>query len=1061
MSKENYLQFIASFLILLVLTIPFYTTSAYASINGLSVKGSDGIEGFAKQNDFLNFNAQVSISSDTAISNDQVFLGSSIQFERCTPSITNGSECTFRFPGNGTEAFEVKSLPFTVNLFKDDKTLDDSKSSSVIIDNKAPEVKLGVAQSKFSSQQNVVVNYEVKELSCDDPSCANKCVGIKNIEFATLDEAFKQKIDVTTNDCSVQSSLTIDPKIFNNGLNSIFARATDRFNQVSSVASVTFTVDASPPEILPNSFAVLSKGVSISAFSSAVIPVEVVVNISGNDLSFGSVTADLSALNPALPNLKNAKASCAAAGNSVAVCKWPIEYNPKTSGVKNVVINASDSLGNKASLILSKSFGIDNKAPVVQSLSTASVVDGKVFGKSSGNTVIAFFEESTGLSPSQTFLHVGSAKIPAATCSKEVFWTCIWNNVNFGAVSAEISVQSDTADVLGNSISGISSVGVIVDTNPPILKSINISPVGGITEAFPGFFKIGDKIAVVASLTEENDVIATADFSRFIAGASKVSGACERLQADEHVCTWLTNPINLETSDIITFNLSDNAGNTLIVTRSLKTFGLENATAPDFWDNTVTCSPKSIDRTLGPLINQRAFCTVSLKQKSATKPVSTVFIGQPSCSGDTSILQKVEAFNTEAGSSSPIIKFTLRRDEFKIDKASLSCSFSIFSKVGSSTAITKNPENEVAKIELQFSNLPLGELSQNVQDEIKQAKEDAEGIWSLISTLNKFIFYAKRICQIINMIYSILAILHNIVYILTGSEIVIEKIPLIGPLAKANLATASIGTCNTQTKFRVVAQETHKNIANKFCSYVNCKQAILWGPAVENWINSNANLLTPGSYVGGQYQIEKEGQGSGFGPLKTRDYVRDKKTGNLQAVGLGQPISSYMDPNKNIGVALLFACLPGIVYGLDKYRQILCLYADCLQNAVGKEGLPVTACKDQYHYARCKYLTTELFAVFPWTAVFDHFIGIIKNSMSNPFTAFGPLISFACSYTCDTFDAHSRLTLYGACETLKLFNQIGSVAQDFKSLIDDGFKIRQDYCERLEENDEDSKSSKK
>ena len=39
---------ITVFLLQLVLTLPFYTTSVYATINDISVKGSDGIERFAK-----------------------------------------------------------------------------------------------------------------------------------------------------------------------------------------------------------------------------------------------------------------------------------------------------------------------------------------------------------------------------------------------------------------------------------------------------------------------------------------------------------------------------------------------------------------------------------------------------------------------------------------------------------------------------------------------------------------------------------------------------------------------------------------------------------------------------------------------------------------------------------------------------------------------------------------------------------------------------------------------------------------------------------------------------
>jgi len=1006
MSKEKYLQFIASFLIVLVVTIPFYITSVYATINKVTVKGSDSIEGYAKTTDFLNFNVQASISGDT-ITNEQVILGSDIKFDKCTASINNGSECILRFPSNGTEQFEAKSVPFTINLFKDDKTLDDSKTGTITIDNKAPQVKLS-SQSKFSSQQNVVIEYDVTDFACDDASCNNKCVGVKSIEFYTLDGAFKQAINPTTSECNIKSSISTDSKTFNDGKNSVFAKATDKFNQVSEETSVTFALDSTGPSIVANSFAILRKGISISTFSSSGINVDVVVNISGSDLNLNSVIADLSSLNPS-QNLKNVKAPCTSVEDELSICKWTIEYNPQTGGLKIFVINASDTSGNKESTTISKFLSIDEKGPVVESLSTLTTAIDKVLAKSSGNTVIAVFEEATGLNADEVFLHIGSSRVKASRCSKEINWVCIWENVNFNP-TPQISIEADTTDILGNPVSEDTYVGVTVDKNAPVLRSINITNVGGIVQAFPGFFKIGDKISVVANLTEDNDVFAVADFSKFISGASNVAGSCERIQADEHICSWLTDTINLEASDVITFNFSDNAGNTLIVTRSFKTFGLENATVPDFWSNTVDCSPTTIDRSLGPLINQRVFCQVSLKQKSTTKAVSTVFIGDASCTGDTAIVQKVETFNKEVGSTSPIIKITLKKDELKINNASLSCSFNIFSRIGSSTTITKNPEIENAKINLQFFNLPLGELSEKVQDKIDEAKEEAEGIFKLISTLNKLIFYAKRICQIFAVIYNIVAIFYGITVVFSKASDTCTTLPIIGEVC-APIYVAKTDWCLKQQAAREAAQKGWL-INNKFCKFVNCEYAWLLEP-VRQWTTEQINKLPGAAYV------------------PNRDFTQ------------------YMKPQTNLIVATAFACLPGIIYGLDKYRQIKCLYADCLQNAVGKEGLPVTACEDQKSYATCKYVTGEVFAALPYTAFIDHFLRLVKETLSNPFAIIGVGLAAFCWVTCPAPPPTSTAA-YTTCETVKLLSTMGEVIGNVKSIIDEGFKIRTDYCTRLE-----------
>ena len=1043
-------EIITVLLIQLVLTIPFYTTSVYGVINKVTVKGSVGIEGFAKETDFLNFNVLAVISNDT-ITNNQVMLGSNIQFDKCSGSISNSFECTLRFPGNGTETFEAKSIPFTVNLFKDDKTLDDSKSGMIIIDSKAPQVKLSASQSSFSSQQNVVINYEVTDFACDDVSCSGKCAGIKSINFFDLNGTFNQRVDANSSGtgCTLSSQISIDSKTFNNGQNSVFAKAVDKFEHVSAETSVTFNVDTIAPSIVLNSFEIVRKGISLNTFSLIEVTVDVIVNISASDLNKNSVTADLSALNPA-KNLKNIKAVCTSAQEGTNLCKWSIGFSPKTAGTKTIFINASDTSGNKASATINKELTLDDKGPVVQSLGTSAGAR----AKPSGNTITADFDEAVGLSADEAFLHIGDSKIAAVSCRKDSNWICTWQNINFGS-STKISIEADTTDVLGNAVSSAKSVEITIDNKAPVLKNISITPVGGLVQAFPGFFKVGDKIAVVANLAEESEIFATADFSKFISKGSTITGSCERASdsGNEYLCTWLTESINIANSDVITFNFSDAVGNTLIVTKSLKTFGLVNATTPDFWTNKVACSPKTIDRQLGPLINQRSFCEVSLKPNS-NKSVFTVFIGAASCTGDISIVESFETFNTETGSTTPVIKITLKKNELKINNASLSCSFDIFSKVNDK--VTSVPEVETAKIQLLFFNLPLGELSDKVEDKIESAVDDAEGIWELIGGLNKVVNIAKRICQLINTIYNIVALYYSIAVAIGFLDVATEDNPFTIPFNLGTIKPMAIAQCKAETSTRVYEAQPATNRLNEFCDIINCRQAYLWGPKFQNFFNNYPLLLGPqfGSYLGqptkltvdstskiNKWKVEPIGASSNI----RFDFVRKRYLDGIR------PLSNYMNPRENLIVATAFVCLPGIIFGLDKYRQIKCLYADCLQNAVGREGLPITACEDQKSYATCKYVTGEIFALIPFTAWLDHFLGLVKGALSNPFEALGAVASYFCGGVCPTTNAKLRLADYIGCEGFRLFNQLGIVAENFKNIIDEGFKIRTDYCSRLKD----------
>ena len=189
--------------------------------------------------------------------------------------------------------------------------------------------------------------------------------------------------------------------------------------------------------------------------------------------------ADLSELN-SRNNLKNAKASCSAAEEGLSICKWFIELNPKTGGLKTIVINASDTAGNKESISISKLLSIDEKGPVVESLSTST--EGILIGRQSGNTIIAVFDEASGLSADEVILHIGSKQATATSCEKESQWVCRWESVSFGSSkSVQISIDSDTTDIFGNAVNGTTTLNVIVDSQSPVLNSLNLSPVGGLT----------------------------------------------------------------------------------------------------------------------------------------------------------------------------------------------------------------------------------------------------------------------------------------------------------------------------------------------------------------------------------------------------------------------------------------------------------------------------------------------------------------------------------------------------------------------------------------------------
>ncbi|MEK6946933.1 MAG: hypothetical protein AABX32_04980 [Nanoarchaeota archaeon] len=1037
MSEKKYLQFIAEFLIMLVVTIPFYTTSVYAGINSVSVKGSSGIENLVKTRDNLNFDVTVSLVQNTTIANRQVVLGSNLSFDRCAAGLDNSTHCTLKFPSSGDFTFSYNTFPYTIHLYKSNGALDESKSGAVLVDRKAPQLQVSVPRALFSGRDNITINYDATDSACDDAQCAGQCSGIKKIDFSATNGSFRQSVDVQANDtsCQLASSIGIPATTFSDGAVTLLAVAVDKFDQSSGNASVSFSVDNTPPTILASSFTIARRGVALTSYSHHNIPVDVLINISASDLNPSSVTADLSSLNP-LAGLENARASCTSVTGLIRTCKWQITMNPPNSSAGNsITVTAFDLAGNNATSTFTKALTLDDQGPSVTSIATGIVLDGKNYARASGNTVTAILSDATGVEKESVFLHVGSARIPATSCAKDSSWKCIWENVNFVS-SINVSITSDTTDILLNPVTSPKSESVIVDITAPVLTNINVTPQGSLSDFNVDIFKIEDKIAVVANITETNPLAATADFSSFITGASKVAGSCtvpDASQPSKKQCTWLTDPVDISADNSIKFNFSDPVNNELIYPFPLKTLELDTTNPPNFWRSTVSCSPRSVDRQLGTFINQRVYCQVVMVPNMTSPTIIPLAVSSAACVSKSALVDSYGTISTGSASTTPLIKITLKKDELKVDEINVTCGFNIVSKVGE--RVTKNPEIEITNVTIRLYNLPLGEMSDEVQKKIDDAKDDAKGISKVIGSLNTIIGYAKKICQMFGVIYTTV----SIYYIITAKTKAVAETCFYSGLGTITcypvMQAVSTASCLGQQGSEGAADKGWVTTGGPFCKFVNCQ----WAPGVlgkwQKFMTEKVDSLPGAKYLPGASSKGKPGQES------------------MPGDGLKGGLSSYMDMNNNLIVAAAFGCIPGIITGLDKFRQVRCLYADCLINAVGKDGLPLQACEDQKSYAYCKYVTGELFAILPYTAVFDYMTGIVKNALSNPFAAAGIAVGAVCYFTCPQPPPGASAG-YILCAGFRVLSKAGEVFQNVKGLVNEGFKAPQDYCSRLDLGDE-------
>ena len=135
------------------------------------------------------------------------------------------------------------------------------------------------------------------------------------------------------------------------------------------------------------------------------------------------------------------------------------------------------------------------------------------------------------------------------------------------------------------------------------------------------------------------------------------------------------------------------------------------------------------------------------------------------------------------------------------------------------------------------------------------------------------------------------------------------------------------------------------------------------------------------------------------------------------------------------------------------------MYANCLQEGVKQQGLPVMACEDQKSYATCKYVVGEIFQVIPITTFFDYYMKLIRGALSNPFRIIGIFPGFVCKPTIVSADSFG----YHACAVVRVIAFIGETVEEVTNIIEGGvFKIRDDYWDKLEiEEEEEEKEETK
>lgn len=1091
-------------------------------IKSVVTSGSDGIQGFRKATDNTIIKAKLT-NDGNGIDPKQIWLGISSQFDSCTATAEEDFECTITYPAS-PDTLESKDYNYNIYYYNDSyldsiasesATIPDSanatekKTALILVDNKAPVISSFEANPKNLGAGNVTFSYIVNDLSCDAARCSGYCAGIKDVRFYIDNNGSTQDIETVQGNsrCILSGSFVKSSEAFGNGTSQVYVVATDMFGQTSNPRPLSLNVDVNAPQISAL-YVETADGEPIRYMSGKPFDASFIIVVNDSDLDTSKVTADFTSING--QGVMTASCQLANGSNSSYECTWAnVRMTLSASVNMSLSITAYDKLNNKGTSILPFSITVDSIGPIVKSITTNN---DPYLGQGSTITV-SLNETGIGLRKGNVYLDltgVGAGKVKADSCSEG--WTCTFTGLSSNVEGSRyIAVSSDSADDLGNPVTGNLTKIVVNDKTPPYIATASVSFVAGTYPLIDGKPTTGTSMEITATVKEDSQLGAVADLSQLVEGVSSLPGSCTNTNGTWS-CKWVTPPIDrsgpYDAQVRLTF--SDKVGNNISKELPVKVIGINtDITNPNYWASTVTCSPSLVDREVTPFIDMKLYCVVKLNSKNArivdmqmtgcteassgqavpvaaaTQPVTTtkpstqtnevgsgwVVDGVPVASQPTSTPNQAVTLSSPLSTSSsyvasssllnninttsPVVEIVLSRMQMNVNQLTLTCPFMITSRVGDTVIIT--PELENATFNIYFYNNPQGEFGTGLTDKIDAAKNKAKGLWNILGWLHKIFFWAKKICDILYTINRVMVTFKAITNMKTTATIAAMGTPAFPMLEASRQGTCILdqGITNTSTyafKF-----------ADKFCEFINCRM-------------SGGKDQTPKAAEGAEETPKATGvkgftQGVGnafdnvgnkMGNWRTWGYSTLGKMdpGEFIKKNTGRDPSSYMNAKDNLVVALLTGCIPGIIAGVEKLRQIECMYGHCLQEGVVGNGVPITACEDQKDYAYCKYIFGEIFALIPFTAFFDYFTGMIKGALSDPLSALAIPFAYICKPVCQPGLPVKWQTDMEWCGWIQVASLIGEIVGQVQGIINaDAWKIQNDYCQMLMDSSDEGEES--
>jgi len=434
----------------------------------------------------------------------------------------------------------------------------------------------------------------------------------------------------------------------------------------------------------------------------------------------------------------------------------------------------------------------------------------------------------------------------------------------------------------------------------------------------------------------------------------------------------------------------------------------------------------------------------------------------------------------------------------RTDTLSGTCSCNVRTVVDGK-AITQNFEQVNVSVSIGLYNSPLNEVNQSVWNKIDDVYDDyVDGdFYDLIGKLNEFLSFSQKICDLGQTIMNILRGLRTLS---TGWGLISAGL-LSGTVTRPAASATSYSNLifdEADGSLEVAFKEIWQTYLGPYCAFVSCKLAFkwahVWQEAVATYVNwaysigisqylsggdstdgsgrelgdyswpfgaghdqgqgdqdmTNPNLNTDNAPYGGS--IPQQGSG-GDSQITWAD--------NADGTAFDGDLNNYMDGvqyNLDIDgtkvksswvLSLAMLCLPGMIYNLNKYREIQCTYGSCLISS-SSSGIPSFLCEDNKDYAECRFFWGPIFSLIPFAQFLSDILRTISNILEDPWLLVDTTVNFLCNRqveikgtACSTVGevttcsySTTGLFLCLLYDTMSLYTDI---AQDIEDMQDDDY----------------------